>query len=140
MSALAEQIAPFTLAHFEEWIERNELTLDSGDEWLLEDFQKMIAVDVFAGYRETWVIIPEANGKTTLMAGMALYLADHTPSPWIPIGAASRDQAEIMFGQAGGFVERSKRLKERFRVYEGYRKIKSHMNGGRGIRVYAADA
>src|SRR5262245_46777003 len=86
-----------------------------------------------------WVVIPEANGKTTLMAGLSLYLADHTPSPWIPIGAASRDQAEIMFGQAGGFVERSKAMKKRFRVYEGYRRIKC-ATGGRGIRVYAADA
>lgn len=130
---------PFTLDHFHAWIDESELTLDSGGEWRLDPFQNAIVEDIFSGYRETWVIIPEGNAKTTLMAGITLYLGDHTPDPWIPIGAASREQAEIMFGQAAGFIERSQLLKTRFRVFEGYRKIKCLRTGGRGIKVYAAD-
>lgn len=137
MSAL-EQLSADPLDHFLSWVEANGLTLENEEPWVPEPFQELVVADFLAGFRETWVIISEGNAKTTLFAAIALHHADHTPSPWVPIGAASRDQAEIMFGQAGGFVERSKSLKQRFRVYEGYRKIKCH-TGGRGIKVYAAD-
>ena len=130
--------APFTLDHFNAWVAEHELTLDNGDPFELEPFQEELVADIFGGFREVWAILPEGNAKTTLMAALALYFGDCTPQPWIPIGAASRDQAEIMFGQAAGFVERSPSLQERFRVFEGYRRIRC-ATGGRGIRVYAAD-
>lgn len=129
----------FSLAHFKSWCAENELTLDSGEPWETEEFQDELLADVFAGFREIWAILPEGNAKTTLMAGVALYCLDHAQQPWIPIGASARDQAEILFGQGGGFVERSDSLKKRMRVYEGYRRIKSLTNGGRGIRVYPWD-
>lgn len=127
------------LDHFQSWVVDNRISLEDGELWVPEAFQIEIVGDMLAGFREMWVIIPEGNAKTTLFAIMALHHADHVRSPWVPIGAASRDQAEIMFGQAAGVVERSKVLQNRFRVYEGYRKIKCH-TGGRGIKVYAADA
>lgn len=139
MGVVVAELAPFTVPHFLEWVERNEMTLEDESDWVLEPFQQAILADIFAGFRETWAIIPEGNAKSSFFGGTALYLGEHAPSPWIPIGAASRDQAEILFGQAAGFVERSPRLKERFRVYEGYRKIKCP-TGGKGIKVYAADA
>ena len=138
--ALTTDLTPFTLEHFRWWVEENELTLEDGDDWRVEGFQERILDDIFAGFREVWAIIPEGNAKSTFFGGVALYHADHTRSPWVPIGAASRDQAEILFGQAGGFVYRSPKLQERFRVYEGYRKITNKVTGGRGIKVYAADA
>jgi len=137
--AVSKQAMPFTVEHFESWIDECEIKLDTGDDWVLEDFHRMLLADILSPTREVWVIIPEGNTKTTLMAGVALYCGDHTPRPWIPIGAASRDQAEIMFGQAAIFVEGSDLLKQRFRVFEGYRRIKCLRTGGRGIRVYAAD-
>jgi phage terminase large subunit-like protein len=130
---------PFSAEHFEVWAAG--LTLDSGRPWRLEDFQVELAADLFSGPQEFWVIIPEGNAKTTLFGGFALYGAEHSPRPWIPIGAASREQAEIMFVQAGGFVKRSRRLNRKvFRVYEGYRKISALLQGGKGIQVMAADA
>jgi phage terminase large subunit-like protein len=130
------RLRPFTVAHFREYCRR--LTLDNGAPWELEDFQIEIVRPILAGVREVWVLLPEGNAKTTLIAGVCLYHADYTPSPWVPIGAASRDQAEIMFGQAAGFVERSPGLQKRFVVHEGLRRIKSVRNRGRGIKVYAA--
>lgn len=127
-----------SVEHFLRWVDANELSLEDGSDWVVEPFQQLIVADILAGFREVWAVIPEGNAKTTLFAGVAVYLGDHAPSPWIPIGAASRDQAEIMFGQAGGFVERSRQLKNRFRVYEGYRKIRCP-GGGKGIKVYAGD-
>jgi phage terminase large subunit-like protein len=130
------RLRPFTVAHFREYCRR--LTLDSGAPWELEDFQLEIVRPILAGVREVWVLLPEGNAKTTLISGICLYHADYTSSPWVPIGAASRDQAEIMFGQAAGFIERSPGLQKRFVVHEGLRRIKSRRNGGRGIKVYAA--
>lgn len=140
MTVAAVETTRRTADDFVRWVDQNELTLDSGDDFVPEPFQLEIVEDILAGFREVWAIIPEGNAKSTLFAAIALDHADHTASPWVPIGAASRDQAEILFGQAGGFVERSKLLQARFRVYEGYRKIKHLTNGGKGIKVYAADA
>ncbi|MCZ7538261.1 MAG: phage terminase family protein [Acidimicrobiia bacterium] len=73
-----------------------------------------------------------------MLAAVALYHCEHTPAPWVPLGAASRDQAEILFAQAAGFVDRSRRLRSLFVVQRGYRRIKSLRTGGEGIKVYAA--
>jgi phage terminase large subunit-like protein len=80
-----------------------------------------------------------ATHNTTLMAPVSLFLLDITPSAWIPVGAATRDQAEILFEQAAGFVERSGRAGHRFKIHPGLRRIKSKRHGGVGIKVYAAD-
>jgi phage terminase large subunit-like protein len=55
------------------------------------------------------------------------------------IGAASRDQATILFTQAAGLVERSK-LTDLFDVKGGYRHIRLRANPSARIRVLAADA
>lgn len=93
---------------------------------------------MFDGFRETWFIVPEGNGKTTFMAALALYHGDYMPSAMVPIGASSREQAEILYRQAEGFVLRTKGLRERFKPQEGYRRIKCLRTGGR-IQVFAAD-
>jgi phage terminase large subunit-like protein len=130
---------PFTIGHFLEWLDECRLTLEDDSPFVPEAFQLEILADVLGPVREGWFVIPEGNAKTTLMAAAALYGADNASAPWIPVGASSRDQAEIMFGQASGFVVRSSVLRERFRVHDGYRKIKSLRNGGQGIKVYPYD-
>jgi phage terminase large subunit-like protein len=89
------------------------------------------------------------------VAGLALYHCEHRPHASVPIAASSREQAEIMYRQAEGFVLRSERLYTtvhsaiqaakgkrktqipRFVCLEGYRRI-NHFAGGR-IQVFAAD-
>ena len=131
-------LTPFTMAHFRKYT--SKIVLDTGEFWILEDFQAAIVEPILAGVTETWAILPEGNAKTTLMAGVGLYHADFTYAPWVPIGASSRDQAEILALQAMDMVRRSPGFLQRFRPYEGYRKIIHFQNGGRGIKVYAADA
>jgi phage terminase large subunit-like protein len=131
-------LEPFTLDHFRSY--SSLLVYDDGEQKEPEDWQLEIVESFLERFIEVWAVVPEGNGKTTLMAQVALYHGDHHPSPWVPIGAASRDQAEILFAQAAGFVERTPGLERRFRVYNGYRKIDCLRQGGRGIRVYAADA
>jgi phage terminase large subunit-like protein len=87
-------------------------------------------------YLASEACIPTHN--TTLMGGVGLYHADFTPSANCLVAAASRDQAGILFGQAAGLVDRSPGFQQRFRVFEGYRRIVAHRTNGR-LQVMAAD-
>lgn len=82
-------------------------------------------------------LIPTHN--TTFIAQLALYGADYTTSPWIPVGASSAKQARITYDQAEGFVTRTPGMNERFRCFGGYIIIKSKRNGGKGIEIFAHD-
>lgn len=115
------------------------MVFDDGEQREPEPWQLEIARDVFRGYREVWQITPEGNGKSTYIAQLALYGADYSESPWIPIGAASAKQARIVYDQAAGFVERTEGMAQRFRCFGGYKLIRSLRNGGIGIEVFAAD-
>jgi len=144
---------PFTLPHFREWAA--DLILDTGESWHPEDFQEAFLEDVFAGYPECWLVVPEGNGKTTLVAGLALYHVEFRPHASVPVAASSREQAEIMYRQGEGFVLRSPRMYEtvdsaiqkakgkrktevpRFECLQGFRRI-NHFAGGR-IQIFAAD-
>lgn len=133
---------PFTIEHFASYTSR--IVLDTGEYWQLEDFQATIVEPILGGVSEVWGILPEGNAKTTLLAGVALYYADYAPLPWIPVGASSRDQAEILAQQAYQMIRSSPGMLGRFRIYEGYRRIQPIRRdhpapGNRGIKVYAAD-
>jgi phage terminase large subunit-like protein len=86
--------------------------------------------------RESWLIIPEGNAKTTLFAGLALYHIKHRRSASVPIAASSRDQAQIMYDQAEGFVSRGN-FRE-FKCLPGYRRIR-HDGMHSRIQIFAAD-
>lgn len=129
-------LKPFTLDHFRAYARL--LILDNGEPWEIEDFQAAVIEDVFAGATQTWLVVPEGNGKTTTMGGLALYHADYTPTAKVLLAAASRDQCGLLLGQASGFIYRSPGMTDRFRVFEGYRRIVALRTEGR-IQVYAAD-
>lgn len=129
---------PFTTEHFLLWADQNELRLEDESEWRVESFQCDLTEDLFSGKREFWAILPEGNAKTTLAGAWAVYDGDHAPRPWIPLGAASRDQAKIMFNQSANFIEQSPSLAARFVVLHGYREIRCP-GGGVGIKVYPWD-
>jgi phage terminase large subunit-like protein len=149
-----QKLTPFTVEHFQDWA--RGLVLDNGQPWEPEPFQLAFVADLFSGVGQAWLVVPEANGKTTLMAGLALYFLEFSEQPAeIPIAAASRDQALHLYGQAEGFVLRSEQLYEqvpsqlqqrkgklklivpRFMPQSGNREIR-HFRGGR-IKVFAAD-
>jgi hypothetical protein len=135
VAAVAESEV-FTLEHFRVWAAG--LMLDSGEMWELESFQEAFIEDVFAGVPECWLIVPEGNGKTTLIGGLALYHCQHKMSAWVPVAASSREQAEILYRQAEGFVLRTPALQPMFKCQEGYRRIRCDSMGSR-IQVFAAD-
>lgn len=106
---------------------------------ILEDWQRAVLGDIFAGARETLVLLPKGNGKTTLFAALALFHLVGTANARCYIGAASRDQASLMYDHARGFVARSDALAELVLVRAGSREIRSRQDTG-FIRVLAADA
>lgn len=92
--------------------------------------------DLFDGVRETLILIPKKNGKSTLLGALALYHLITTPDAECVIAAASRDQAQIMLRQAQGFIRRSPSLQMRLQVKQ--REIIHRTLGGR-VRVMASD-
>ena len=114
------------------------LRLEDGDPFELEGFQWRMLLDYFAGVIETLVLLSKKNGKTTLLAALALYHLVTTRDAECVIGAASRDQAGILFKQAHGFVRRSPGLAQHVDPKPGYREIRRKSDAG-VIRVLAAD-
>lgn len=125
------------------------LVLDSGEPWRIEPFQESFVEDLFSGRKENLLVVPEGNGKTTLIAAIALYGLRFADGAMIPVAASSRDQARIMYRQAKGFLRRS-RLDDPgfwFEPFDGYRRIDLRGPGAtkRGevlgsIEIHAADA
>jgi phage terminase large subunit-like protein len=115
------------------------MVFDDGDRHGLEGWELELADDLFKGFQRNLWIIGEGNGKSTFVSILALYGADYSESPWIPIGAAAAKQARIIHDQATGFIERTPGMETRFRSFGGYRLIRSLTNGGIGIEVFAHD-
>lgn len=105
---------------------------------MVEPFQARFAADVFSGVPEAWLVLPEGNAKTTLVAGFALYHLQFRREASIPAAASSRDQAEWLYRAAAGFVERSE-LDDLFKCQEGYRRIRCDSMGSR-LQIFAADS
>ena len=114
------------------------LRLDNGRALTLEPFQRTMLRDYFAGVRETLILLSKKNGKTTILAALALWHLLLTDDAECVIGATSRDQAGILYDQATGFVRRAPGLQARLLVRRGYREIRRRGDSGR-IRVLAAD-
>jgi phage terminase large subunit-like protein len=137
LRSTARRPEPFTVEHFR--LYARKLILDTEEPWEPEDWQLDVIADIFAGTQQVWLIVPQGNGKTTLMAGLALYHCDFTHAPWVPVAAASARQARILYESAAAFVSRTPHLATRFNPQGGYLRIQSLVNGGWGIQVYAAD-
>ena len=71
-------------------------------------------------YRTAYIEIPRKNGKSTLCAGIGLYLlfADQEAGAEIYSAAADREQASIVFDQAKAMTEASTQLQKRASVYK----------------------
>jgi phage terminase large subunit-like protein len=112
--------------------------------FLLEDWEAAFIEDVFAaiagnGVKEVWLVVPEGNGKSTLVALLVLYVLEFTPDASIPIAASARDQAEIIYKQASGFERRSAHLAGRFKCKPGLREI-TFDDDARLAKIFASDA
>lgn len=97
--------------------------------FLLSDWQCFIVGSVFAwkkadGTRRfsvAYVEVPRKNGKSTLAAGIALYMliADGEEGAEVYAAATKRDQARIVWNEAARMVRASPALSKRIRVLAG---------------------
>jgi phage terminase large subunit-like protein len=128
----------FTVTHFKRWAAPIELP---DGPFRIEPFQEEFVADVFAlrgKPSEALLIVPEGNGKSSLIALLALYFLEHVHEAAIPVGAATRDQAyNVLFACMAGIIRRNE-LGE-FKVHPGLRKISCAATAGY-IQVYAAEA
>lgn len=115
------------------------LVLENGEHMVLEDFQRVVLGDYFSGATETLVLLPKKNGKTSLIGALSLYHLLTTVDAECVIGAASRDQATILYQQAIGLIRRTDTIRDLFSVKTGFREIRSAQDNGR-VRVLASDA
>ena len=70
----------------------------------LEPFQVEITREVFSPRRECLILLPRGNGKSTLLAAIALWHLLSAKQPQVAVGAASRDQAAVLFDIARGMA------------------------------------
>lgn len=77
-----------------------------------------VGADGFRRFRKALIVIPRKNAKTTIAAGVGLYLLalDHEPGAEVFSAATTRDQARISWEIAKKMAERSPRFCERFGV------------------------
>lgn len=100
----------------------------------LQPWQQFIVGSIFGWmradgtrrFRVAYVEVPRKNGKSTMCAGIGLYLlvADGEPGAEVYTAATKRDQAKIVWGEAAKMVKASPALAKRLQVYLG----KGNMN------------
>ncbi len=136
---------PAELETFERFC--SQIVLPDGKAMKLEPFQQQLLTDYFDGVRETLILIPKKNGKSSLLAVLAIYHLLTTPDAACYVGASSRDQAKIMFDEAVKIIRRTPWLTERsgkfgdgmLQIQDGYKRILNTADSG-AMRVLAADA
>jgi phage terminase large subunit-like protein len=119
----------------------------AGQGFTLEPWQQEIVEQVFGWkradgsrrYRRVYIEVPRKNGKSTLAAGLALFMlyADGEPGAEVYSAAADRDQAAIVFEQAKAMVHNQPVLAS---VSESYRRSIVYTSQGRSYKVLSADA
>lgn len=91
-------------------------------------------------FRKAYIEIPKKNGKTSLIAGLALYmlLADGELGAEVYVAAADREQARILFSAARAMVDTSPALQKRLQVFQNYIERKDDKSAF--FRVLSAEA
>jgi len=101
----------------------------------LEDFQRLILGEIFAGRRELLCLLPRGNGKTTLFSALGLFHLLTTPKPAVYCAAAGTDQARLMFEAARDMAARHPEIDRR--ITPRYKELR--VEGG-FLRVLSSDA
>jgi len=93
--------------------------LDYQTQLILRPIFGWVDKDGFRRFRKAYIEIPKKNGKTQLIAGLALYmlLGDKEPGAEVYVAAADRDQARILFNAAKSMIESNPALGKRLVVY-----------------------
>lgn len=119
-----------------------------GQPFVLLDWQHDIIWDVYGtvndkGYRQykyAYLEIPKKNGKTTLIASLALYhLVCDGPGGQIYCCAADREQASLVYRAAIGMIEQEPELEKILKVTASSKMITNKITGTT-LKVLSAEA
>lgn len=105
----------------------------AGEPLMLEPWQVAVIGCVFGWknqdgtrrYREVFLYVPRKNGKSTLVAGLVLYMlcCDNEPGAQIYSAAADQAQAALIYRQAKGMVLQEPELAKRLKIYHTFKSI-----------------
>jgi phage terminase large subunit-like protein len=105
----------------------------AGQPFRLRPWQKAIVANVFGWkrpdgtrrYREVFIEIARKNGKTTLVAGLVLFIlfCDHEPGAEVYSAAGEREQAALLHDLAKQMVLHEPALASRAKLYSSPRSI-----------------
>lgn len=130
----------------------------AGKPFELAPWQKAIVANLFGWqrqtsggwvrrFRETLIYVARKNGKTPLLAGIALliFFWDGESGQQGYVAAGEREQAGLLFRQCRGMIERNDYLSSRCRMYgggssAGQSKSLVRESDGSFLRVISADA
>jgi len=119
-----------------------------GQPFTLLDWQYQILWDVYGTvtdkkvrqYQHAYLEIPKKNGKTSLIAAIALYhLVCDAPGGQIFCCAADRHQAELVYKAACGMREQNEDLKSILKLTDSKKEIKNSSTGT-VMKVLSAEA
>lgn len=122
---------------------------NAGKPFFLLPWQKYVLGEIFGRlkddgtrqFRQAYIEIPKKNGKSTLLAGISLYvlLADGEPGAEIYGAASDREQAGIIYREAASMVRSSPSLSKVLEVVDSRKSI-IHKASNSFYRVLSADA
>jgi len=119
-----------------------------GQPFTLLDWQHQILWDVYGTvkadgtrqYKYAYLEVPKKNGKTSLIAAIALYhLTCDGPGGQIYCCAADRQQAELVYRAACGMREQNEDLQEILKLTDSKKEIKN-TDTGTTLKVLSAEA
>ena len=121
----------------------------AGKPFTLLPWQKYVLGEIFGRlkedgtrqYRQAYIEIPKKNGKSTLLAGVSLYvlLADGEQGSEVYGCGADREQGSIIYREAASMVRSSPSLSRVLEVVDS-RKTIIHKASNSFYRVLSADA
>ncbi len=116
-----------------------------GKPFVLLPWQRQVICELFEldgerrKHRWAYISVPKKNGKTELMAALALWflIASGEPAPLVACAAGSDDQADLIFGAAKIMCEESPFLRALTEVFDGEIQVKDSP-GAKLVRVAAS--
>lgn len=107
---------------------------------VLWDVYGTVKEDGYRQYRFAYLEVPKKNGKTSLIAGIALYhLVCDGPGGQIYCCAADRGQAELVYKAACGMIEQEPEFDGILKVLDSRKEIKNELTGTT-LKVLSAEA
>jgi phage terminase large subunit-like protein len=97
--------------------------------------------EIVRAFRTLFLYIPKKNGKSTLCAGMLIYLLcfDGEKSAKVFAAAGDKEQAGIIFEEVVNMIKASKLLKKKMLIRESYKWIK-HKKTNSKFRALSSEA